>query len=149
VGGTDRLIEIAADDITLIDRPESTTPAPAVTEDRSQPGPVPEVIFSTPTADDIDVPVDSLVRFQFSRDMDPESFDGHVEVEYFGAAPDSDDTDLEFEVEYRPRNRVINISFAEPLLPYRTIEVKLADDILATDGATLVPYTLILTTGGS
>ena len=94
-----------------------------------------------------------LVRFQFSRDMVAESFEGNVAVEYFGTAArtaaGADGAELEFDVEYRPRNRVINVRFTEPLLPYRTLEVSLGDGIVATDGATLAPYTLRFTVGGS
>jgi hypothetical protein len=88
--------------------------------------------------------------------MDGESFEDNVEAEYLGARSTTaagtdaaDDTGLEFDVEYRPRNRVITIVFVEPLMPYSTVEVTLGDGILATDGASLVPYTLIFSTGGS
>jgi hypothetical protein len=167
VGGSDRLVEIVAEDIEQVERPVS--PPSTLTEDLTEVGPPPEVIFSAPTQDDIDIAIDALVRFQFSRDMDAESFEDNVEVVYFGAAArdaadsadpadpadpaDSDDggdgDGLEFDVAYRPRNRVISVTFAEPLLPYRTIEVRLGNGILATDGAMLVPHTLIYTTGGS
>ena len=73
-------------------------------------------------------------------------------MEYFGAAPaagSADGAGMEFDVEYRSRNRVINVSFTEPLLPYRTLEVRLGDGVLATDGAALAPYTLRFTLGGS
>ena len=94
--------------------------------------------------------LDVLVRFQFSRDMDPESFDGHVEVAYFGAASSaSEDTGPEFTVEYRPRNRVLNVTLAEPLNAYSTVEVILNEGALATDGAALVPHELRFSTGGS
>ena len=150
VGGVDELIEIEAEQIEQIERPSTPQPV-AVTTDRRETGPPAEVIFSAPTPDETDVPVDDLVRMQFSRDMDPESFEGHVEVEYFGAASAGSDgeTPLEFEVTYRRRNRVLNISFAEPLDEYRTLEVRLTDAILASDGAPLVPYTLRFSTGGS
>ena len=97
---------------------------------------------------------DVLVRFQFSRDMVAESFEGNVTVEYFGAAGQTaagtaDEAGLELDVEYRPRNRVINVKFTEPLLPYRTLEVSLWNGIVATDGATLAPHTLRFTIGGS
>ena len=154
VRGSDRLVEIEAEEIEQVERPE-LTPADT-TEDVTEAGPSPEVIFSAPTQDDTGVATDVLVRFQFSRDMDADSFDGNVEAEYFGAvqtavglANGSDEVGMQLDVEYRPRNRVINIRFAEPLLPYRTLEVRLGDRILATDGATLVSHTLRFTTGAS
>ena len=153
VRGSDRLVEIEAEEIEEVERPALAAPAATSAEDVTQAGPSPEVIFSAPTQDDTGVATDVLVRFQFSRDMDADSFDGSVEAEYFGtaqtAASRADGAGLELDVEYRPRNRVINIRFAEPLLPYRTLEVRLRNGILATDGATLVSHTLRFTTGGS
>jgi hypothetical protein len=88
--------------------------------------------------------------------MDTDSFEGNVTVEYFGAAQTAagpadgtDETGLELDVEYRLLNRAITVTLAEPLLPYRALVVSLGDGILATDGATLVPYTLRFSTGGS
>ena len=89
-----------------------------------------------------------LVRFQFSRDMDTASFSGNIEALYVSAATALDQQSLELTVEYRPRNRVLNVEFAEPLLPYRPVAVNLRSGILATDGAPLVPYTLQFATGG-
>ena len=154
VGGSDRLVSIEAEDIEQIERPVAPAATPA--EDMPEQGPSPEVIFSAPTQDDTDVAIGAPVRIQFSRDMNGKSFEENVEAEYFGArsttaagADAADDTGLEFDVEYRPRNRVITIVFVEPLMPYSTVEVTLGDGILATDGASLVPYTLIFSTGGS
>ena len=62
---------------------------PAPVADR-RPAPRPEqrlpaeVIFSAPTQDDTGVAVDALVRFQFSRDMNPDSFAGNVRAAYVG-----------------------------------------------------------------
>ena len=62
---------------------------------------------------------------------------------------DDDAPPLEFELSYRPRNRVLNISFVEPFEAYRSVEVTFSDKIMTRDGATLVPYTLSFSTGGS
>ena len=154
VRGSDRLVEIEAEKIEQVERPEQSAPTP--TADVIEVGPAPEVIFSVPSQNDIGVATDALVIFQFSRDMDVDSFEGNVTVEYFGAAQTAtdpadvaDETGLELDVAYRLRNRAINVTFAEPLLPYSTLEVSLGDGILATDGATLAPFTLRFTTGGS
>ena len=155
VTGSDRLVEIEATEIEQVERPDRATQGSTSTADVATVGPSPEVIFSAPTQDDIGVATDVLVRLQFSRDMVAESFEGNVAVEYFGAAgrtpasADGDGGGLEFDVEYRPLNRVVNVRFTEPLLPYRTLEVSLGDGIVATDGATLAPYTLRFTLGGS
>ena len=150
VRGSDRLVEIEAEEIEQVEPPERS--APPATSDVTEFGPSPEVIFSAPTQDDTDVATDVLVRIQFSRDMDDDSFECNVEAAYFGAARTAaglaDGAGLELDVEYRPRNRVIEVKIAEPLAPYRTIEVSLGDGILATDGARLMPHTLRFTTGG-
>ena len=82
--------------------------------------------------------------------MDAASFSGNIEALYVGVATETslDQRSLELTVEYRPRNRVLNVEFAEPLLPYRPVAVSLGPGILATDGAPLVPYTLQFATGG-
>ncbi len=142
VGGGNHLATIEAESLATVDRP-----AP-VADRREAPRPeqrLPsEVIFSAPTQDDTGVAVDALVRFQFSRDMNPDSFAGNVRAAYVGA-----DGALELTTEYRPRNRVLNVQFIEPLLPYRPLAVTLGDGIEALDGAALIPYTLRFATGGS
>jgi len=145
VRGSERLVEIEAVEIDQIDRPVQADPPPTFIEDLTKAAPAPEVIFSTPTPNDTNVALDTALRFQFSRDIDAGSLPGSVAVRYFG----STDTEFEFNVDYRPRNRVVTVTFTEPLLPYRTIEANLGNSILATDGTALVPHTLRFSTGGS
>ena len=144
VQGDAELTEIAATDLAQVERP-AAVPRTTTTEDRRL-GPAPEVIFSTPTQDDTDIATDALLRLQFSRDMDDESFDGNVAVAYQGAA---DEDAPEFTVSYRPRNRVLTVTLVEPLRAYATLTVTLGDGVLASDTASLVPYTLRFSTGGS
>ncbi|MDA1095391.1 MAG: Ig-like domain-containing protein [Acidobacteria bacterium] len=148
VQGDAQLLEIAATDLAPVERPATATQTQVV-DDPSGPGPPPEVIFSAPTQDDTDVPTDALVRVQFSRDMDAESFEGHVDVAYQGTPGETDEDALAFTVAYRPRNRVLTVTMAEPLRPYATLTVSLGAGILAADGAAVVPYTLRFSTGGS
>ena len=112
--------------------------------------PPPEVIFSAPLADDIDVPTDSTVRIQFSRDMDDASFDEHVYVRYLG--PESQalnaDATITFESSYRKRNRVLEIRFNQELQPYQNVHVELTDGITASDGSPLSPWMLSFYVGG-
>ena len=112
--------------------------------------PPPEVVFSAPTQGDADVSRDTLVRIQFSRDMDPDSFEDEVRVGYIqqesverGGLPA-----VVFDVEYRRGNRVLEIRFTEPLDPFRTVDVELLEGITATDGAALQPWTLTFSLGG-
>ena len=144
VGGGDHLATIEAERLALVERPE---PAAGRREAPRAARPLPaEVIFSAPTQDDAGVALDALVRFQFSRDMDPGSFAGNVRAVYAGADGGGA---LELAVEYRPGNRVLNVRFAEPLLPYRPVAVTLGAGVETVDGAALVPHTLRFATGGS
>ena len=146
VGGGDHLATIEAERLALVERPE---PAAGRREAPRAARPLPaEVIFSAPTQDDAGVALDALVRFQFSRDMDPGSFAGNVRAVYAGADAAAGGT-LELAVEYRPGNRVLNVRFAEPLLPYRPVAVTLGAGVETVDGAALVPHTLRFATGGS
>ena len=112
--------------------------------------PPPEVIFSAPLAADIDVPTDSTVRIQFSRDMDDASFDEHVYVRYLG--PESQalnaDATITFESSYRKRNRVLEIRFDQELQSYQNVHVELTDGITASDGSPLSPWMLSFYVGG-
>ena len=118
-----------------------------ITETRKLPPP--EVIFSAPLPDDVDVPQDSTVRVQFSRDMTEESFDRQVSVRYAGMAPSESDTKIIFELSYRRRNRVLEIRFTEELERFRNVIVELSDGATASDGSPLVPWTLSFFVGES
>ena len=112
--------------------------------------PPPEVIFSAPLADDIDIPTDSTVRVQFSRDMDDTSFDEHVYVRYSGPTSETLNADatITFELSYRRRNRVLEIRFNQELERYQNVHVELADGITASDGSPLSPWMLSFYVGG-
>jgi len=112
--------------------------------------PPPEVIFSAPLADDIDVPEDSTVRIQFSRDMDDTSFDEHVHVQYSGPSSQglNADATITFELSYRRRNRVLEIRFNQELEQYQNVHVELTNGITASDGSPLSPWMLSFFVGG-
>jgi hypothetical protein len=126
--------------------------APDVPAESDEPAapPVPvmplEVVFSSPTPDEIDVPAGTLVRIQFSRGVDPASIARQIRVSYAGAAPDS--PPLQFEQTYDAANRAIQIKFAQPLEPFRTVRVELLDGLKAFDGAPFKPWTLTFSVGG-
>ena len=129
----------------VADRPP---PAPAVDAPRLPP---PEVIFSAPLPDDVDVPQHTTVRVQFSRDMDPDSFDGQVRVAYTrpgSTEVDPDAPDILFELAYRGRNRVLEIRFDQELERFRSVTVSLLNGATANDGTPLPPWTLSFFVGG-
>lgn len=114
--------------------------------------PPPEVIFSAPTEGETDVALDTTVRIQFSRDMDPTTFAGQVRVRYLGqesaergeAAPPP----VQVSTSYDGGRRVLELRFSEPLQRFRTLEVELRDGITSIDGQPLVPWTLRFGLGG-
>ncbi len=126
--------------------PEETTAAAAV------PMPPPQVIFSTPTAGDVDVAPDARIRIQFSRDMTPASFDGHVTVRYDaqeaverGVPPANPPA---FTTSYDPGRRVLELKLDRPFERFRTVIVGLAEGITAFDKQPLAPHELRFTIGG-
>jgi hypothetical protein len=119
--------------------PPPPPPAPA-------PAPPPEAIFSLPSNDDTDVPPESPVRIQFSRDLDPATFGGRIVVGYEGQAPGT--PGIPFNASFDRSNRVLRLAFERPLEPYRTVRVELREGILGTDGQPLAPMTLRFTVGG-
>ena len=142
------------DDMVLVEAgalrlAEPVVEAEPVAAARPAPLPPPVVIFSAPLADDIDVPPDTTVRVQFSRDMDPDSFDGNVRLRYAGpAATDSGAEELVFETAYRGRNRVLEIRLDAELERFRSVQVDLLDGINASDGEPLAAWSLTFFTGG-
>ena len=123
---------------------------PAATRVRRRQGPPPEIIFSAPLEGDADITTDATVRIQFSRDMDPVSFQERVQVSYRqGVSGNLQDNSspLLFEIEYRGLNRVLEIRFIDPLLLFRTVNVSLLAGVTASDGAALDPWSLSFVVG--
>lgn len=115
-------------------RPPDTTTRPV--------GPPPVVVFSSPTSGEFDVRLDTRVRIQFSRDMDPDSFAGRVRVTYADAPGVSPQ---KFTSNYDAATRAITIQFADTLpseAGLRPINVELLGGITARDGAAMAPWTL-------
>jgi hypothetical protein len=113
-------------------------------------GPPPEVIFSDPEEGETGVPLKAVVRLQFSRDMNPDSFKGRVHWHYKSVAS-AGATPVEVTSERAPTSAVgydrakrsleIRIT-AEEASRYQDVIVELSDGIVATDGAKLAPWTL-------
>jgi hypothetical protein len=143
------MVIVDAGVITLSEPAQAQVTTAAPVERRQ--GPAPSVIFSTPLEGDTDVPTDTMIRVQFSRNMDPESFIGRVRVSYPQGAPAVVSLDgsggLELETAYRGRNRVLEIRLAAPLAPFTPLQVDLFDGITASDGAELAPWSLSFFSG--
>jgi len=114
------------------------------------PQPVPEVIFTTPSAGETDADRVAPIRIQFSRDMDGKTFTGRVRVSYSGPAPPgAPATPPAFTIRYLDGARGLEIKLAGPLDRFRPVKVDLLEGILSNvDNQPLAPYTLMFTTGG-
>lgn len=115
-------------------------------------GPAPEVVFSTPTANDTDVAPGARVRIQFSRDLNPASIAGQVRAIVLPASePGSTVVQVPVPMKVTPiydeGGRVLEVRFGEPLPPYAAVRIELLGGIRATDGAALAPWTLAFTLG--
>ena len=131
-------------------------PTETVTEDepiRVPAGPPPEVVFSAPTQDEIDVSMTATVRIQFSRDLDQSTLKNRIKASYLESQSvergEPTTPAVEFAFQYAAFNRVLEIKFTKPLERFRTLKIDLLDGILGTDGQPLKPWTLTFALGGS
>jgi hypothetical protein len=137
------LVLIEATQISLGKQPEEQAPA----EEPAAPA-VPllpaEVIFTSPTSNETEVPTTTTVRMQFSRGLLESSIDGHFRATYSGAS-----TPLEFKTTYDAALRAVEIRFAMPLQRFGTVRVETLEGLKAFDGAPVAPYTLTFSIGGA
>ena len=120
---------------------------PAEEETTAPPPPEPgEVVFSSPTEGEIDVPVVGTVRVQFSRGLNPASLQDRIRVSYVGAA--AGEPAPQFTHTYDAAARAIEIRFSSPLQSFRTIRVEMLDGIRTFDGGPVQPWSLTFSVGG-
>jgi hypothetical protein len=132
--------------IGLAAAPEETAVAVTLPEPPRQAAP--EVIFSAPVPDDVDVDRTGPVRIQFSRDMDPRTIRDRVRVSYTpptGGAPAF--VVPPFATTYNDAAHAIEIKFAQPLERFQQVKIELLEGMTALDGQPLKPWTLSFTTG--
>jgi hypothetical protein len=136
-----REIELATDkqEVTEVEVPVASTPVEAP----------PTVIFSTPVPDETEVEAGTMVRVQFSRDMDARSFKDRVRVTYApppqtAAPPPANPV---FAFNYNVGTRGIELKFSKPLERFQTVKVELLDGIQAVGGDALKPWSFTFTTG--
>jgi Bacterial Ig-like domain len=119
-------------------------------------GPPPEVIFSDPEEGETEVALKAVVRLQFSRDMNPDTFKGRVHWHYQSvAAPGQAPVEVTSEkasasqVGYDRAKRSLEIHInADEASKYQDVVVELDEGIAATDGARLAPWKLSFLLGG-
>jgi hypothetical protein len=109
-------------------------------------GPPPEVIFTDPEEGETSVPLKTVVRLQFSRDMNPETFKGRVRWRYSDAGTAAA---MSSGVDYDRSKRSLEIKLSpDDASKYRDVVIELDEGIAATDGAKLAPWKLGFMFGG-
>jgi hypothetical protein len=145
-------IDVAPDGIQLGKAPTDTAPAEPE-QVRVAPAPRPEVVFSTPTQDETDVSMGTIVRIQFSRDIDQSTLKGHIKANYLESQTvqrgEPTTPAAEFTTQYAAATRVLELHFTKPLERFRTVHIDLTDEIIGTDKQPLQPWTLSFDTGGN
>lgn len=145
-------IDADAGSLTLAKAPAETVAEEIDVPIRLPATPPPEVLFSVPAEDESDVSLTTTVRIQLSRDLDPATLKGHVQVAYLESsiergAPTPPKVD--FTVQYNVASRVLQLRFTRPLERFRTLKVQLLEGILGTDKQPLRPWVLTFMLGGS
>lgn len=150
------LVTLVGSTLTTATPPQMSAPAedePPAAAPPPEPG---EVIFSSPTEGDVDIPLTSTVRVQFSRGIDPASLADRIRVGYVGGAPTAvagapaadAGAPIEFTFGYDAGTRAVEIRFTRPPDPFRTIRVELLEGIRTFDGAPIAPWMLTFAVGG-
>lgn len=136
------LVRIDATALTLTKAPQITE---ATEEPEAPPPPPPplEVVFSSPTDGEADIPSGDPIRIQFSRGLDPKSLAGAVRISYVGSSA----TPPAFQTTYDAANRAITLRFTQPLEPFRTVRVELLETLRAFDGGIAKPWTVTFSVG--
>ena len=126
-------------------RIQITTP-PSARADVKPPPPPPEkprkppvVVFALPLDGDIEVAQDSRFVVQFSKDMDENTFNGHVLLRYTGPVLPGDRAFDGLKLTYDRGRRALTVDPGDVLRPRRQIELILLPGISDIDGMTLIP----------
>jgi len=139
------LVRIEAAQLALT-KPPQVTDAPEEPDVPPPPPPPLEVVFSSPTDDEVDVPRQDPIRIQFSRGLDPKSVPGAIRVSYVGAPAGS--APPAFQATYDAANRALTLRFDEPPVAFSTLRVEVVDTLRAFDGGAAAPWVVTFSFGG-
>jgi hypothetical protein len=122
------------------------TSPPTPTAEAQPPPPPPEkpkvppvVVFALPLDGEAEVPEDSRFVVQFSKDMDEQTFKGHVVLRYVGPVRPGDRTFEGLRLSYDGGRRALTVDPGDVLRPGRQIELLLLPGIADVDGLQLIP----------
>jgi hypothetical protein len=131
----------------------SSAPATRVVIDEPPPPPKEpgEVVFSSPTDGETNVPVAAPIRLQFSRGIDPPTLSNRLRVGYVGGdapSPGASAT-IEVQLSYDAGTRAVELRLSKPLDPFRTVKVELLEGVRTFDGAPIKPWTVTFSLGAN
>jgi hypothetical protein len=124
--------------------------APAEYEPAEPAPPLPpgEVVFSSPTQQETDVPLTTPVRLQFSRGLDPVSIAGNIRISYTGATDAADAAQIPFDTKYDAATRSVEIRFAKQAPEaFKTVTVETLEGLKTFEGAAVTPWKLTFSFG--
>lgn len=101
----------------------------------------PVIVFALPLDGDPEVAPDSRFVVQFSKDMDEDSFKGHVLLRYQGPPQPGDRGFEALRLQYDGGRRALTVDPGDPLRPGRSLELVLLPGIADVEGLALVPRT--------
>jgi hypothetical protein len=99
----------------------------------------PVIAFSLPLEGERDVPSAGVLKVQFSKDMDAESFRDRVVVSYVGPRLPEGRAFMSIRVSYDEGQRTLIVDPGQPLHPGSVVEIRLLSGIVDVDGLPLVP----------
>jgi hypothetical protein len=118
-------------------RPTAEAAPPAPPPPRPKLPPV--VVFSLPLDGERDVPATGVFKVQFSKDMDEDSFRGHVLFRYAGPRLPGDREFVGVKVSYDGGRRALVVDPGDVLRGGRVVELRLLAGIIDMDGLPLTP----------
>jgi hypothetical protein len=127
--------------------------APEAIAENDEPAPPPapldpvQVVFSSPTDGETDVPSSGTIRIQFSRGLREPSLANSIRVSYLGAPAADSSATLPYAVTYDAASRSIQIKMKQPLESFRTVRVQLLEGITGFDGAPVTPWMITFSVG--
>ena len=127
------------------------TQAPATRVVIVEPPPPPkepgEIVFSSPTDGETNVPPSASIRVQFSRGIDPPTLNGRFRFTYIGGAPP--DGTMDVQATYDVGTHAVVLKLSKPLEPFRTVKLELLDGVKTFDGATIKPWSVTFSVGSN
>jgi hypothetical protein len=133
------VVYIEAADLSLTTPPSATAQVQAPPPPPERPKFPPVIVFAMPLDGELDVPPDSRFVVQFSKDMDEDSFKGHVLLRYAGPMLPGDYPLNATKLTYDAGRRALTVDPGVVLGAGRTLELVLLPGIRDSEGISLIP----------